>query len=59
MGLALDEQEESIKTVTFKGIPVAVDNYIESYLQNNSGITIDYQQLPYESGFVIYGGSSC
>ncbi len=60
MGLALDEQDNSKrKPESLNGIPVVVDDYLQTYLETSPGLTIDYHDLPYETGFVIYGGSTC
>jgi Fe-S cluster assembly iron-binding protein IscA len=60
MGLVLDELAENEQNlVKDNGVNIVYDRRLKNYIDGNRGITIDYNDDKYGSGFIITGASAC
>ena len=60
MGLVLDELDDKENNlVKEKGVNIVYDGRLKSYFGSSDGITIDFIEDKYGSGFIITGGSTC
>lgn len=60
MGLVLDELDDNEQyVVKEKDVDIIYDGRLKNYIDTKKGITIDYRNDKYGSGFVILGAGSC
>lgn len=60
MGLVLDElAENETNIINDNDVNIVYDGRLKNYIDTRSGITIDYNNDKYGSGFTILGASTC
>jgi len=59
MGLVLDELDNNAEVVVDNELNIMYDRRLKSYIDTKNGITIDYRNDTYGSGFIILGASTC
>lgn len=60
MGLVLDElAENETNIINDNDVNIVYDGRLKNYINTRSGITIDYNNDKYGSGFIISGASTC
>ena len=60
MGLVLDELAENEQNIVKDNdVNIVYDGRLKNYINDRNGITIDFNNDKYGSGFIITGASTC